>query len=440
MAESEWSNLDYQLGYDGEKLSEAINNAVPRSNITPQKCPYGLYAEQLSGTAFTMPRHENKRTWCYRIMPSCKHLPPKPIDNGLLQSDFSKARIIPNQRRWDPLPFPDNSCDFIDGLVTYAGSGSPTSNHGLAIHLFACDQSMENRAFCNSDGDFLIVPQGGALRITTEMGKMLVPPGEFCLIPCGIKFSVAVDGKTRGYIAETWGHHFVIPDLGPIGANGLANSRDFQVPAAAFEDSDEMWRVVQKFGGKLFEYEQDHTPFDVVGWCGNYYPVKYNLKKYVALNSVTVDHIDPSIFTVLTSQTDTPGLALCDFVVFPPRWSVHTNTFRPPYYHRNCMSEFMGNISGKYEAKAEGFLPGGASLHSPMMGHGPDVQCFEGASNAKLEPQYIGEGAWAFMFETCMTLKLTDFAAENLVQKNYYQCWQGLKKHFSNPQKIQSKL
>jgi len=429
-----WDDLSYHVGFSGEKKSEAIRGAVPASNVTPQKAPFGLYAEQLSGTAFTVPRVHNRRTWTYRIIPSCKHEPPKQINKGCLVSNFSKARIVPNQMRWDPLPFPGESTDFSQGLITYAGCGSAEEQNGLAIHLYSCDTSMNKKAMCNSDGDFLIVPQEGSLRIWTEMGKMVVSPEEMCIIPRGIKFSVAVDGCSRGYIAEIWGNHFVLPDLGPIGANGLANSRDFQVPNAAYINKEEPWIVIQKFGGELFELALDHCPFDVVGWCGNYYPVKYDLSKFVALNSVTVDHIDPSIFTVLTCPTDRPGVALCDFVIFPPRWSVHTNTFRPPYYHRNCMSEFMGNIKGRYEAKEKGFLPGGASLHSPMMGHGPDAQCFEKASNADLKPAYICEGALAFMFETCLTLKLTTFAAEQLVQTDYHECWRKLKNNFNPPE------
>eukprot|EP00494_Astrolonche_serrata_P030782 UN31050 len=246
--------------------------------------------------------------------------------------------------------------DFIQGLITYMGNGSAENNRGIAIHLYSCNQSMTKKAFFNSDGDMLIVPQEGDLFVITEFGRMIVKPREFCVIPRGVRFSINVKGNSRGYVAETWGAHWTIPDLGPIGANGLSNPRDYKVPTAWYEDSDDTWTINSKFAGELFEFKQDHSPFDVVGWCGNYYPFKYNLDKYVAINSVTVDHIDPSIFTVLTCQSDSPGVAICDFVVFPPRWSVHTNTFRPPYYHRNCMSEFMGNICGKYEAKEEGFL------------------------------------------------------------------------------------
>lgn len=291
---------------------------------------------------------------------------------------------------------------------------------------------MNRKACCNSDGDFVLIPQIGTLHVTTECGRISVSSGEMCVIPRGFKFSIDISEASRGYAAEIWGNHLVIPDLGPIGANGLANPRDFKTPVARFEDVEDTWIIVQKFGGELFQFKQDHSPFDVVGWFGNYYPYKYNFADFVAVNSVTVDHMDPSIFTVLTSQTNTPGVALLDIVIFPPRWSVHTKTFRPPYYHRNCMSEFMGNIQGQYEAKEEGFYPGGASLHSPMMAHGPDKECFEKASNCKLNPVAPKKDTLAFMFETCHTLKLTKFASENLINRDYPKCWHRLKKHFKN--------
>lgn len=434
---SDWQRLNYEIGISGEKISEAITGAVPRTNINPQKCPFGLYAEQLSGTSFTTPRVHNRRIWFYRILPSVKHGPLKRCDQRLMVSNFANAQIIPSQTRWNPLPFPKDyeSIDFIQGLITFAGSNEPGSECGLAIHLYSCNNSMIKKAFCNSDGDFIILPQIGTLQINTECGRMVVESGQMCVIPRGFKFSINVHQPSRGYVAEIWGNHPVIPDLGPIGANGLANPRDFKSPTAWFSDTKESWIITQKFCGNLFNFNVEYCPFNVVGWFGNYYPYKYDFADFVAINSVTVDHIDPSIFTVLTSQTNSPGVALLDVVIFPPRWSVHTNTFRPPYYHRNCMSEFMGNIRGQYEAKENGFLPGGSSLHSPMIAHGPDQSCFEKASNEKLIPISPRKETLAFMFESCLTLKLTKFSELNLVQKDYPHCWQGLKKHFQDPRK-----
>jgi len=432
---SEWQRLKYKIGISGEKMSEAINGAVPRTNINPQKCPFGLYAEQLSGTSFTTPRVSNQRIWFYKILPSVRHGPLKKSDGRLLVSNFTNGEIIPNQTRWNPLPLPKDceSVDFIEGLITFAGNNEPGSECGLAIHLYSCNSSMVKKAFCNSDGDFVILPQIGTLQIITECGRMTVEGGQMCLIPRGFKFSVNVNQSSRGYVAEVWGSHPVLPDLGPIGANGLANPRDFKSPLAWFSNVEESWLITQKFCGNLFNFKVEHCPFDVVGWFGNYYPYKYDFADFVAVNSVTVDHMDPSIFTVLTSQTNTPGVALLDVVIFPPRWSVHTNTFRPPYYHRNCMSEFMGNLRGQYEAKENGFLPGGSSLHSPMIAHGPDEFCFEKASAEKLVPISPKKETLAFMFESCLTLKLTKFSRQNLIQKEYLSCWQGLKKHFKDP-------
>jgi homogentisate 1,2-dioxygenase len=291
---------------------------------------------------------------------------------------------------------------------------------------------MTQRAFYSSDGDFLIVPEKGALAISTEFGRMEVSPGEICVIQQGIRFSVAVNGTTRGYALEVYGTHFVLPSLGPIGANGLANPRDFLHPTAHFENVTGDFTVIAKFQGKLFQAKQGHSPFDVVAWHGNYVPYKYNLDNFMTINTVSFDHADPSIFTVLTAPSLKPGTAIADFVIFPPRWSVAEHTFRPPYYHRNCMSEFMGLIKGTYEAKEDGFQPGGATLHQMMTPHGPDLQCFEKASNGELKPGRVADGTMAFMFETSLSLAVAPWAMESPnVDKKYNECWQGLKSHFT---------
>ncbi|XP_048577318.1 homogentisate 1,2-dioxygenase [Nematostella vectensis] len=433
------ADLKYMSGFGNEFSSESLPDALPKGQITPQKCPYGLYAEQLSGSAFTAPRGKNFRSWLYRIRPSVIHQPFKPIPQGNLTHDWKGAEPDPNQMRWKPFDLPpaSDNVDFVQGLSTVCGAGDPCSRHGIAIHIFACNASMDNKCLYSSDGDFLIVPQKGTLNITTEFGKIEVKPNEICIIQLGIRFSVAVSEPSRGYILEVFDGHFELPCLGPIGANGLANPRDFLTPVAWYEDRDlEEFTVVSKYQGKLFAATQKHSPFDVVAWHGNYAPYKYSLDNFISVNSVSKDHMDPSIFTVLTCQSNKPGTAIADFVIFPPRWSVAENTFRPPYYHRNCMSEFMGLILGSYEAKEEGFMPGGASLHSMMTPHGPDRQCFDKASTGELKPQRVAEGTMAFMFESSLSMAVTKWGLETCqkLDQNYYKVWQSLEKNF-NPDK-----
>nr|CAD7433115.1 unnamed protein product [Timema monikensis] len=427
----------YLSGFGNEFASQdpRCPDALPLGQNNPQHCPYGLYAEQISGTAFTAPRHENKRSWLYRIYPSVIHRPFTRCKLGNLTHNWGQNPPNPNQMRWLPFSIPsaDDKVDFSEALHTICGAGDPKTRSGIAVHIFLCNTSMENKCFYNSDGDFLIVPQQGSLAITTEFGKMEVDINEICVIQQGMKFSVDVKGPTRGYILEVFDNHFQLPNLGPIGANGLANPRDFQTPVAWYEDREvQNFQVISKYQGHLFRAEQDHSPFDVVAWHGNYVPYKYNLANFMVINAVKFDHCDPSIFTVLTCPSNKVGTAIADFVIFPPRWSVQEHTFRPPYYHRNCMSEFMGLIHGNYEAKEEGFLPGGASLHSIMTPHGPDTQCFEGASNDELRPARVAYGTQAFMFESSLSLAVTvwgELTCEKL-DNNYYKCWQTLKKHF----------
>eukprot|EP00050_Salpingoeca_kvevrii_P005869 m.286100 g.286100 ORF g.286100 m.286100 type:complete len:446 (+) comp11515_c0_seq1:35-1372(+) len=427
-------DLTYMSGYGNEFASEALEGALPVGQNTPQKCPYGLYAEQLSGTAFTKPRAGNQRSWLYRIRPSVVHTPFEKAEHGDFINDWRECEPNPNQMRWDPFDLPtEDGVDFVQGMHTVAGAGDPCARHGVAIHVYSINAGMGKRCFYNSDGDFLIVPQQGTLKIRTEFGKMTVAPNEICVIQRGIRYSIDVDEASRGYICEVFGQHFQLPNLGPIGANGLAAPRDFLTPTAWYEDEDDTeWTIISKFQGRLFTAKQNHSPYDVVAWHGNYAPYKYDLDKFMVINATAFDHADPSIFTVLTCPSGEEGTAVCDFVIFPPRWAVQDHTFRPPYFHRNCMSEFMGLIKGSYEAKQGGFCPGGASLHSMMTPHGPDVGCFEQASNAELVPERVADGTQAFMFESCLSMQTTKWAQKTCMklQPEYYKAWQGLKKHF----------
>lgn len=418
--------LLYQSGFGNEFATEALPGALPIGQNSPQQAPFGLYAEQLSGTAFTAPRAANRRSWLYRIRPSVQHKPFRQISSRFVRSaPFNETPPTPNQLRWNPLPLPTEPTDFVDGLTTIAG------NDGIGIHIYAANRSMQDRFFYNADGELLIVPELGGLRFHTELGILEVAPKEICVIPRGVRFYVELLGaEARGYVCENYGAMFKLPDLGPIGANGLANPRDFQTPVAAYEDRDGEFKLIAKFCGNLWEAEINHSPLDVVAWHGNYAPYKYDLTRFNTINTVSFDHPDPSIFTVLTSPTDTPGTANCDFVIFPARWMVAEHTFRPPYFHRNVMNEYMGLICGVYDAKKTGFVPGGASLHNCMSGHGPDADTFEKASHADLTPQRY-ENTLAFMFESHSVIRPTKFAMETLaLQRDYFECWQGLKKNF----------
>jgi homogentisate 1,2-dioxygenase len=427
------SDLQYLLGFNNEHVSEAVAGAVPVGRNSPQKGPLGLYPEQINGTAFTMSRKENYRSWMYRIRPSVLHGEFKLISDGLWKSASDVgAPASPMQLRWNPLPALAVSKDFVDGVETFATNGSVTTRVGSGVHLYRCNKDMTTRFFYNADGDMLIVPQAGRLSIRTECGLLDVSPTEICVIPRGIKFQVRLPDKaSTGYICEIYGAKLELPSLGPIGANGLASARDFEYPVARYEEEKGDFKLVTKFCGHLWEAPIEHSPLDVVGWFGNYAPYKYDLKRFNTINSVSFDHPDPSIFTVLTSPSGTPGQANVDFVIFPPRWMVAEDTFRPPYFHRNVMSEFMGLIHGVYDAKPSGgFSPGGSSLHNCMQAHGPEAQAFEGATEAKLKPEYQG-GTLAFMFESCWVYEPSKLAMETpALQKDYLRCWAGLQARF----------
>jgi homogentisate 1,2-dioxygenase len=422
----------YQSGFGNEFATEAVPGALPQAQNAPQKAPYGLYTEQISGTPFTAPRATNRRSWLYRIRPSVAHKPFAPIGNGLLRSTpFDEVSTPPNQLRWQPQPIPTASTDFIDGLITMAGNGDAATHRGVAIHVYGANAPMHERFFFNADGELLIVPQLGRLSLRTEMGVLEIGPGEIGVIQRGIKFRVELpDKQARGYICENYGELFRLPELGPIGANGLANPRDFQTPNASYEDRSGDFRVVAKFQGRLWAAQLDHSPLDVVAWHGNYAPYKYDLDRFNCINTVSFDHPDPSIYTVLTAPSEIPGAANVDFAIFPPRWLVAEHTFRPPWFHRNFMNEFMGLIRGQYDAKAEGFVPGGASLHNCMAGHGPDAATFQKAVETDLKPVYLAD-TLAFMFETRFVCSPTKFALESSqLGEQYFECWQGLDKRF----------
>jgi homogentisate 1,2-dioxygenase len=422
----------YQTGFGNEFATEAVDGVLPSGQNSPQRVAKGLYAEQLTGSAFTAPRHRNRRSWLYRIRPAAQHSPFTESRHATFHNRFDEAPATPNQLRWDPLPMPAQATDFLDGLVTMGGNGGAAEQAGIGIHLYCANRSMEGRYFYDADGELLIVPQQGRLRVRTELGVLDVQPLEIAVVPRGIRFLVELpDGEARGYVAENFGTPLHLPDLGPIGANGLAQPRDFLTPVAAYEDIDGEFELVAKFQGNLWAASIGHSPLDVVAWHGNYAPYKYDLRRFNTIGSIAVDHPDPSIFTVLTSSSDTPGVANMDFVIFPPRWLVAEHTFRPPYFHRNVASEFMGLIDGAYDAKAGGFVPGGASLHNCMSGHGPDAASFEKASAADTSrPDHI-VGTMAFMFETRKVIRPSRQALESTaLQGDYYECWRGLKKHF----------
>ena len=434
----------YQSGFGNQFATEAVPGTLPEGRNSPQKVAHGLYAEQLSGTAFTAPRHQNRRSWLYRIRPSAMHGEFELLGEGCFHGRFDQLPASPNQLRWSPMPAPQLPTDFIDGMFTMAGNGGAAAQSGVGIHVYAANASMRGRYFYNADAEMLVLPQQGRLRVLTEMGVLEVEPQEIAVLPRGVRFCVELpdshpsDGHgdqptvAHGYVCENFGSPLCLPELGPIGSNGLANARDFLTPHAAFEDIEGEFELVAKFQGRLWRAPIGHSPLDVVGWHGNYAPYKYDLRRFNTLGSISYDHPDPSIFTVLTSASDTPGTANLDFAIFPPRWLVAQDTFRPPWFHRNVASEFMGLIHGVYDAKAEGFVPGGASLHNCMSGHGPDAATFEKASNADLSRPDVITGTMAFMFETRAVIQPTRQAMESVSrQRDYQACWQGLKRNFN---------
>ncbi|TDV67842.1 homogentisate 1,2-dioxygenase [Pseudomonas sp. LP_7_YM] len=420
--------LRYQSGLGNQFSSEALPGGLPAGQNSPQRHALGLYAEQFSGTAFTVPRAEARRTWLYRIKPSAAHPKFQRLDRQI--TGMEQGPINPNRLRWNAFDIPADSTDLLEGLTALVSTSAADQADGVSVYVYTANRSME-RAFFNADGEWLIVPQQGRLRLITELGLLDIQPLEIAVIPRGLKFSVQLlDGPARGYICENHGCALRLPELGPIGSNGLANPRDFQAPVAHFDASAQPTVLVQKFLGELWETRLEHTPFDVVAWHGNNVPYKYDLRLFNTIGTISYDHPDPSIFTVLTSPGTTLGQANVDFVIFPPRWMVAENTFRPPWFHRNLMNEFMGLIDGAYDAKAEGFMPGGASLHNCMSAHGPDNATAERAIAAELKPHKL-EQTMAFMFETGKVLRPSTHALEcPQLQGDYDACWDGLARIF----------
>ncbi len=424
----------YMSGFGNHFEAEALPGALPQGMNSPQSCAYGLYAEQLSGTAFTAPAAKNRRTWCYRIRPSVQH-------SGryrLIELPFWKSAphicdklVSLGQYRWDPLPYQRVPLNWLTGMRSMTTTGDVNTHTGMASHVYLVTESMQDSYFSSADSECLVVPQEGILRFFTELGMVDIAPGEIAILPRGIVYRVAVlEGPCRGFVCENYGQLFELPARGPIGANCMANSRDFKVPVAAFEDRETPSQLTIKWCGQFYQCEIAHSPLDVVAWHGNHVPMKYDLKSYCPLGALLFDHPDPSIFTVLTAPSAVPGSANIDFVLFRERWLVAENTFRPPWYHRNVMSELMGNIYGQYDAKPQGFAPGGISLHNMLLPHGPDRDAFEQASRGKQTPQKL-DYTMSFMFETCFAQHLTEFAAKEAgLQDDYMRCWSGLEKKF----------
>ena len=430
------SKLTYQSGFGNEFATEAVAGALPAGRNSPQQAPHGLYAELISGTAFTAPRADNRRTWMYRRQPSVVTGKYQAYKQDLWTTGAAQdVKTPPEPLRWMPMPIPKEPTDFVDGMRTWMANGDADAQTGMATHIYVANKSMNKRALVNADGEMLIVPQFGELIITTEMGMLELAPGEIAVLPRGVVFKVDLVGEresesARGYVCENYGAHFRLPELGPIGSNGLANARDFLAPVAAYEKDKQGCELIKKYGGSLWSTQMLQSPFNVVAWHGNLAPYKYNTADFMTLGSISYDHPDPSIFTVLTSPSDTAGVANCDFVIFPPRWLVAENTFRPPWYHRNVMSEFMGLVHGQYDAKEEGFLPGGASLHNCMVPHGPDLDAFTKASNADLKPHKL-DHTLAFMFESRYRFVPTAYAMQGgALDASYSQCWAGLQDKF----------
>ncbi|WP_458316491.1 homogentisate 1,2-dioxygenase [Mycolicibacterium brisbanense] len=434
---------DYQSGFGNAFESEALPGALPVGRNSPQRCAYGLYAEQLSGSPFTAPRAHNERSWLYRIRPSVAHsgrFTAVATDPGGRTGGVAHWRSAPDdappmpiaQMRWNALPIPDDTTTtFITGIRTISTGGDVGTRTGFACSVYCITSSMVDSCFYNGDAEMLFVLEHGTVRFWTEFGIIDAEPAEIVVIPRGFKLRVEVpDGPARGYLCENYGGSFTLPERGPIGANCLANSRDFLTPVAAYEDRDVATTLYVKWGGTLWQTELGHSPLDVVAWHGNYAPYKYDMRRFSPVGPVLFDHADPSIFTVLTSPSETPGTANVDFVCFPERWMVAEDTFRPPWYHMNVMSEFMGLVHGVYDAKPDGFVPGGFSLHNGMMPHGPDAQAFEAASTATLKP-VKQENTLAFMFETRFPQRVTRYAADvPQRQLDYADCWSGLTKRF----------
>jgi homogentisate 1,2-dioxygenase len=418
----------YLSGLGSHHMTEALAGVLPKKGNSPQRLAHGLYAEQLSGTAFTSVRSENRRTWMYRRRPSVSNTPAVMHEPSLKweTAPLKHAEIPYSPMRWAPLVNDDGKHDFLSGMETVGANGDASMHAGCAIHIYTAHESMHDVAVCNADGELLIVPQAGVLCVQTEMGYLEVAPGEITVIPRGVCFRVEVsEPLSRGYVLENYGAMLRLPELGPIGANGLASPKDFLFPVAHYDLQDHPFRLVTKLAGRFYEKELTYSPFDVVAWHGNLAPYKYDLENFNVFGSVSFDSPDPSISTVLTSPSHLPGTADIDFVAFPPRWQVAEDTFRPPFFHKNVMTEFMGMVYGTYEGKATGFPPGAFSLHTSMTPHGPDKDTFESGSAEAMQPHKL-EATLAFMFETRLPLRvLNRWMVDDRFDRNYVEKWAG---------------
>ena len=431
--------MEYLHGFGNHFESESRPGILPQGRNSPQKVESGLFAEQINGSAFTSPRSHNLKTWLYKISPSVIQGRFAEVGHTTWISDASLGRVIrtPEALRFHPYPEASSPRDFLDSIFTIAVNGSVFSKSGSALHLFSFNQGMGNRYLYNSDAEMMLVLESGEIEVRTEMGVLELSPLLIGVIPRGIKFKIEMKAgcsKVRGYLCENFGAPFQLPELGPIGANGLANPRDFEIPTSAFENLSGSFELFARYQGSLWRAPLEHSPLDTVAWHGNYVPYRYDLRKFNTMNTVSFDHPDPSIFTVLTSPSLLPGTANLDFVIFPPRWMVAENTFRPPYYHRNVMNEFMGLIQGTYDAKEAGFRPGGASLHNAFTGHGPDAEGFKKALAAELKPVRY-ENTMAFMWESNLPYWPTEQALkkEGFLDPGYTACWQSLPRSFDAP-------
>jgi homogentisate 1,2-dioxygenase len=404
-------------GFGNTVESEAVAGALPRHQNSPLRPPMGLYAEQINGAAFTTRRVENLRTWCYRVRPAAQRRAFAPLAHPRFGGGFAGRAPEINLAGWAPLPAPAAPADFVDGLCTVAGAGSPELRRGCAVHLYSADRDMDRRAFYDADGDLLLVPVEGALTVLTELGPLEVAPGQIAIVPRGFCFSVLLAGPVaRGYLAEVFGRHFQLPERGPVGANGLTDPRHFRAPAPFYEDKlAPDFRIVGKLGGRLQEASQDHSPFDVVAWHGNYFPCRYDLAHFSPVGAVRIDHPDPSVYTVLSAPLDEPGTNSLDFIVFPPRWDVALGTFRPPYFHRNPVSEVNG-IVRESSPPGSPFQPGCCFVTPPLTAHGPSRRAVERARSVGEgeadRPVPPGDSLW-FQFETSLPLSLTPWADEH---------------------------
>ncbi|KAH9874017.1 hypothetical protein IAQ61_004645 [Plenodomus lingam] len=447
---------NYQAGWGNRHQSEVIPGTLPVAQNNPQEVRFGLYTEGITYSAFAAPRAHNYSTYMYRCRPAAAHNGYVPFESkSNIQNCFlslnPKVATLPEQAEWRPFPLPkeEEKIDFANGLHTLAGSGDPNIREGLALYVYMINSSMERRAFCNADGDFLICAQLGTLDIVTEMGKIFLQPGEICVIQRGIRFcmNLAPDTKVaRGYITEVWGSMWELPDLGPLGGHGLANPRDFLYPVAAIDDNLHVdWQIVNKINGELVAIQQDHSPFDLVAWHGNVVPYKYDLTKFSSQNSTSIDHTDPSIFTVLTAKSRDPLTPLADFLWFGPRWDVATNTFRLPYFHRNSASEFLACLYGQGLGRSDDFQPGGGSFEG---GHTPHGGFHEGYQHGmrihESQPEKILTEQLTIMIESSRLFLWTEWARKGcgVIDEHgtNYKVWEALPDRFSANKRAQELL